>query len=138
ADVVRGITEKMGRRHPHVFGDARVSGSAEVLRNWEQIKAAEKQAADEPPHVAALARVPKSLPALLRAQRLGEKAAKGHVDATSLADVLGKVSRAFGRLEEEVRGLGPGTAPAEVARQVPADLRTRLDHGLGELLFNLC
>src|SRR5919198_885270 len=42
-EVIRGIAEKMVRRHPHVFGSARVSGSAEVLRNWEQIKAAEKQ-----------------------------------------------------------------------------------------------
>src|SRR5207245_7845871 len=42
-EVVRGITEKMVRRHPHVFGSVRVSGSADVLRNWEQIKAAEAQ-----------------------------------------------------------------------------------------------
>src|SRR5437764_13322648 len=46
-EVTRGITEKMVRRHPHVFGSARVSGSAEVLHNWEQIKAAEKRDAGE-------------------------------------------------------------------------------------------
>lgn len=44
ADVVRGITAKMIRRHPHVFGSVKVSGIEEVKRNWEQIKAAEKQA----------------------------------------------------------------------------------------------
>jgi MazG family protein len=74
ADVVRGITEKMVRRHPHVFGSAQVDGSAEVLRNWEQIKAAEKAArggADD-----AFASVPEAMPALLRAQRLGAKAAR--------------------------------------------------------------
>src|SRR5262245_55320981 len=72
-EVTRGITEKMVRRHPHVFGSARVSGSAEVLHNWEQIKAAEKQAAGESSPADIFARVPQSLPALLRAQRLGEK-----------------------------------------------------------------
>jgi MazG family protein len=46
-EVVRGITEKMVRRHPHVFGPVRVSGSDEVVRNWEQIKAAERQAKGE-------------------------------------------------------------------------------------------
>jgi MazG family protein len=45
-EIVRGITAKMVRRHPHVFGSVRVSGSAEVVRNWEQIKAAERQAAE--------------------------------------------------------------------------------------------
>lgn len=44
-EVVRGITAKMVRRHPHVFGDLKVSSVAEVKRNWEQIKAAEKKAA---------------------------------------------------------------------------------------------
>src|SRR5262249_35097529 len=43
-EVVRGITDKMVRRHPHVFGDVKVSGSAEVVRNWQQIKAAEAEA----------------------------------------------------------------------------------------------
>ena len=42
-DVIKGITEKMIRRHPHVFGDTKVSGSGEVLKNWEEIKAKEKE-----------------------------------------------------------------------------------------------
>lgn len=42
-DVIKGITEKMIRRHPHVFGDTKVSGSGEVLKNWEDIKAREKE-----------------------------------------------------------------------------------------------
>ena len=60
-DVVRGIVEKLVRRHPHVFGDETVSSSAEVLQNWEQIKAEEKKdrgVLDGTPH---------SLPALYRA-----------------------------------------------------------------------
>jgi tetrapyrrole methylase family protein / MazG family protein len=69
-DVIRGIATKMVRRHPHVFGETRVSGAAEVVRIWEAIKAAEKGTAGD-----AFDRLPESLPALLRAQRLGEKAA---------------------------------------------------------------
>src|SRR5438270_637497 len=74
-DVVRGITAKMVHRHPHVFGSVQVSGSAEVVRNWDQLKAAEKQSRDGvAPVSAGMARLPEGLPALLRAQRLGEKA----------------------------------------------------------------
>src|SRR5258708_23423097 len=77
AEVARDIAAKMVRRHPHVFGGAQVNGSAEVLRNWEQIKAAEKAARGGTATAAeALASVPEALPALLRAQRLGQKAAR--------------------------------------------------------------
>jgi tetrapyrrole methylase family protein/MazG family protein len=76
-EVIRGITAKMVRRHPHVFGSVQVSGPAEVLRNWEQIKAAEKQEEGGPPaHTSALERIPEGLPALLRAQRVGQRAAR--------------------------------------------------------------
>src|SRR5262249_14879115 len=103
ADVVRGITEKMVRRHPHVFGTARVSGPAEVVANWERIKAAEARpggGAD------ALARVPEGLPALLRAQRLSEKAARAHPDTGPVADTLGEVWARFAGLADEVRAAG--------------------------------
>jgi MazG family protein len=86
--VLRGIAEKMVRRHPHVFGQAQVSGSAEVLRSWDEIKAAEKRAAGRATSPAgAMEHVPQNLPALLRAQRLGEKAARAGLDTGSLADV---------------------------------------------------
>jgi MazG family protein len=130
-EVVRGIAEKMVRRHPHVFGSARVSGSAEVLRNWEQIKAAEAEAeGGGQPHAAALDRVPEGLPALLRAQRLGEKAARVHFDWASVADVLAKAREEFAELEEEAR--------SAAGQPVPDELRTRLEHELGDVLFSLC
>lgn len=66
-DVSEAIVEKLVRRHPHVFGDVQVSGSSEVLTNWEKLKAKEK--ADR----GILSGVPRSLPALTRAQRIGEK-----------------------------------------------------------------
>jgi ATP diphosphatase len=126
AQVVAGITQKMVRRHPHVFGDVRVGGSADVVRNWEQIKAAERQAAGTPALAASLARVPEALPALHRAQRVGEKAAKAHPDQGSAADLLAGLRERLAAMEEEVRA-GP-----------PADRRDRLDEQLGELLFGLC
>jgi MazG family protein len=59
--VIDAICDKLVRRHPHVFGDTKVSGSAEVLKNWEQIKAVEKK------DRGALEGIPTAMPALLRA-----------------------------------------------------------------------
>jgi MazG family protein len=124
-DVVRGITEKMVRRHPHVFGSLRVSGSAEVSRNWDQIKEAEAQGKGaQASHTASLERLPEGLPALLRAQRVGEKAAKVHLDVGSVA----QAQEGLARLEREVQADGA----------TPAEARARLEHELGEVLFALC
>src|SRR5262245_22106224 len=99
-EVVRGIAEKMVRRHPHVFGSTRVSGPAEVVQNWEQIKAAETHAAGgERSRADALARIPEALPALLRAQRVGEKAARAHPDGGPAAAALDKVREGLAELE---------------------------------------
>src|SRR5262245_28785712 len=114
ADVVRGITEKMVRRHPHVFGSVRVSGADEVRHNWERSKAAEAG-----PAGAAAARVPESLPALLRAQRLGEKAAR------RLGD--GPAAEALDRARQELAGLGSA-----------GESRESQERRLGEALFALC
>jgi tetrapyrrole methylase family protein / MazG family protein len=65
ADVIAGITEKLIRRHPHVFGDTTVSGTAEVLANWEAIKAAERKSNGE--KRSPLSGIPKGLPALAQA-----------------------------------------------------------------------
>jgi MazG family protein len=134
-EVMRGITEKMVRRHPHVFGTERVSGSAEVLRNWEQIKAAERQGG-EPSRAAAFDRVPLALPALLRAQRLGEKAARVRPDHRPLDGVLDEVRARLAGLEEQLGALA-GNLPA-AAPKLPEEARGRLEHGLGDLLFSLC
>lgn len=134
-EVVRGIAAKMVRRHPHVFGSVRVSGSAEVLRNWEQLKAAEIQSKGEPssPEVA-LARIPKSLPALLRAQEVGKKAAKMGVGQESLAGTLAQARQELTAVEDEVRAMGDSPDVAAL----PDELRHRLEHEMGNLLFKLC
>ncbi len=126
ADVIRGIHDKMVRRHPHVFGNVQVSGSGEVLRNWEQIKAAEKSAGTPSP-AAVLDRVPRSLPALDRAQRLIRKAAK-------LGHDLGPTQQTFA---EANRRLAELRASASDAVET-AEKRALLERELGELLSSLC
>lgn len=112
ADVVADIAAKMVRRHPHVFGAATVSGSAEVVRNWAEIKAAEKRDLDDARDV--YDRVPASMPALLRAQQLGGIAAKR-----------------FGEQE------GPGEAEL-MERALASTSHERMEQMLGEMLFSLC
>jgi MazG family protein len=125
ADVVCGITAKMVRRHPHVFGSVRVSGADEVRRIWEEIKAAEAGGPGAAPSRGdALAGVPEGLPALLRAQRLAEKAGRAHSDGAPVGDTFAKVREALARLEGHAAAGDEG--------------RARLEHELGDLLFGVC
>jgi len=84
-DVADGIIDKLTRRHPHVFGDVTVSGSDEVKRNWDQIKAAERAAANAGGPVSALDGVPLHQPALSLAAQLIRRAERAGVPA-GLAD----------------------------------------------------
>jgi MazG family protein len=95
-DVVRGITEKLVRRHPHVFADTTVAGSGEVLQNWEQIKATEKAGRG------LLDGVPRSMPALLRAQRVGEKVERVGFDWPDTQGSRAKVDEELGELDEAI------------------------------------
>jgi MazG family protein len=93
--VVREITAKMIRRHPHVFGDASVANAEEVVENWEKIKKEERCLPAASPGL--MESVPSNLPALLRAHRLMERAARLKPD---VPDMWGKVKEAFGHLSE--------------------------------------
>lgn len=81
-DVAEGITHKMIRRHPHVFGDRTVSGSEEVIQNWHQIKQEERQPSQ---NASVFDSVPASLPSLMRAYRISDRAAKSGIEWTELA-----------------------------------------------------
>ncbi len=123
-DVSREITEKMVRRHPHVFGDAKVEGVDQVLENWHLLKKQEK-GTDEP--AGTLGGIPKSAPALLRAQRMGEKAARVAFDWASLGEVMAKVSEEL----EELR--------VELTRFERSESnQMELEHEFGDVLFALC
>jgi NTP pyrophosphatase (non-canonical NTP hydrolase) len=118
SDVIRAISAKMTRRHPHVFGDTQVSGAADVLRNWSRIKSEERQdSADS----SALAGVPRAMPALLHAQRLGEKAGHAGFDWPNVDDVLDKLREELGELQEAV----PGGPHAEAGSAICSTPRPR-------------
>jgi len=100
ADVAHAISEKMVRRHPHVFGDVSVDNAEHVARNWEQIKAAEKgdRAAGTP---SVLDGVPGSLPALSYASELARKAAKVGFDWDDVSEIWDKLEEEIGELRDE-------------------------------------
>ena len=95
-NVVDTVTEKLIRRHPHVFGDISVRDAAEVIVNWDAIKRREKTVKPQ----SALDGIPKGLPALLRANKLQMKAAKVGFDWDDIAPVWDKVAEELAELRE--------------------------------------
>ncbi len=121
-DVVAGIVDKLVRRHPHVFADVEVGDADEALTNWERIKAGERKAKGQGEGV--LDSIPRSLPTLVRAQRLGEKAATMGFD---WPDVQGPRDKLAEELEELAVAAEEAVAEGERA--------ARLEHELGDVLF---
>lgn len=119
ADVLQAVLQKMTRRHPHVFGNAEVANSGQALRQWEQIKRAEAGPQGTPR--SALDGVPKTLPSLLRAQRLQVKAGRVGFDWPTWREAWSKV-------REEM---------AEVDEAMVAGAADRVRAELGDLLFSL-
>jgi tetrapyrrole methylase family protein/MazG family protein len=97
-DVVRTLSEKLVRRHPHVFGDVSVSGASDVVRNWDQLKAAERIHVDDAPPPSALDGVPTSLPQLKRAAELARRAVKSGFEWPSRDGTLDKVREELAEL----------------------------------------
>ncbi|MEK6813980.1 MAG: nucleoside triphosphate pyrophosphohydrolase [Nitrospirota bacterium] len=117
-DVIAGIADKMVKRHPHVFGDAEAKTSADVLNQWERRKRDEKGG---PGKRSALDGVPRELPALLRAQRLQDKASRVGFDWDHPEPVMEKV-------EEELR---------EFREVLASKDPERMEEELGDLFFSL-
>jgi MazG family protein len=111
-DVIKGITDKMIFRHPHVFGETKVDGSEQVKQNWERLKMKEGRES-------VLEGVPKEMPALLRAHRLQEKASKVGFDWKHRDDAWRKV-------EEETR---------ELHQALEHESAEAAEGELGDLLF---
>ena len=106
-DVIGRIDAKLKRRHPHVFDDLEVQDTHDVLRNWEAIKATER-AEEGNAHHSRLDSVPAILPALARAQALGDRAARTGFDWPDIAGVLDKVREELAELHASGRLPGPG------------------------------
>jgi MazG family protein len=114
ADVARAIADKLVRRHPHVFADVTVRDADEVVRNWRRIKADERRAAGGATEPALLASVPAALPALARAQQVGEKLAHAGFDWPDLAGVFAKLDEERGELAAAVRSGDRAAAAREL------------------------
>ncbi len=124
-DVVNAISDKMLRRHPHVFGETRrIQSAAEQTEAWENIKAAERAQktpsnTEDRPDTSALDGVALALPALLRAEKLQKRAARTGFDWTNVADI-------FDKLDEE---------KAEVAEAIEFESSDRIADEIGDMLF---
>ena len=96
SDVAQTITEKMIRRHPHVFGEESVNSSQEVVENWHKIKLSEKKSTSKQ---SSLDSVPVQLPALIRAYRISDRAAKSGFDWAEVDETLENVEQELGGLK---------------------------------------
>ncbi|MEH7463455.1 nucleoside triphosphate pyrophosphohydrolase [Bacillus thuringiensis] len=97
-DVIRTLSEKMVRRHPHVFGDVSVETAADVVTNWEEIKKQEKGNVKE----SILSSIPKSLPQLMRAYEIQKEAAKVGFDWDNIKPMIEKVEEEWEEFQREV------------------------------------
>ncbi len=142
SDVIAGLNRKLIRRHPHVFGDEasvaagnavksalETSGidASQVLRNWDAIKQAEK--ADPQPHSSALDNIPRSLPALLEAAKLGSRARKSGFDWPDVEGI-------FAKLEEETKELREAIGD-HAATTPPPGAHEAIVSEVGDMLFTM-
>ncbi|MFB2922707.1 MULTISPECIES: nucleoside triphosphate pyrophosphohydrolase [Aerosakkonema] len=120
-EVAEGITEKLIRRHPHVFGDVQVGSAEEVRQNWEEIKAAEKGEATDAPQLlsAKLSRYGRTLPPLMAGMKISQKAAAAGFEWPNIEGVWDKFN-------EEL---------AEFKHAVGHEDKGRQEEELGDLLF---
>ncbi len=122
-DVASNLNAKLIRRHPHIFAGVQATDSDAVLRNWEQIKQSEKKAAPNISQSSMLDDIPRAMPAILEAAKLGSRAAKVGFDWPD-TDGL------FDKLQEEIGELKAELAPRSGTRSAPA-----IEAELGDLLF---
>ena len=121
-DVIQGISEKMIRRHPHVFGNANAEDSSAVRKQWDEIKAEENKGQLKDP--SAMAKVPKGFPPLSKAQELQRRATKVGFDWKHAEDSFEKVVEEFKEFEKERQ-----------ATDFPD--KNRLEEEFGDILFSL-
>lgn len=138
-DVVESLTEKLVRRHPHVFGESEADTQQDVMRNWDRIKREEK------PRESIFDGLPKTLPQLARAARLSQKAARVGYDFPRREMLFAKLKEELGELADELFPEGDvpdveATVKSEVVADEPihdAERQSRVESELGDVLFVL-
>jgi ATP diphosphatase len=147
-DVLDRLANKLVDRHPHVFGDVKADTSAEVLRNWEAIKAAEKMKRGNTEEgggnlsTSVLGGVSSKMPALAEAYKLSSRAARVGFDWPQMDGLFDKLSEETVELREELKAM-PVVRPSAAGiagsgkAQIPAETRARLEDEVGDLFFVL-
>ncbi|MFH0925892.1 MAG: nucleoside triphosphate pyrophosphohydrolase [bacterium] len=120
-DTINYVTEKIIRRHPHVFADIKVKDAKEVLKNWEQIKQEEKRGKQKKEEKSILSGLPRQMPALLKAHRLQEKVSRVGFDWDNLDQVFKKVDEELMEFKEAISKKG----------------EMEIEEEFGDLLFSL-
>lgn len=119
-DVAENLNEKLVRRHPHIFADAVATDADAVLRNWEQIKKAEKQAIASDRSMSLLGDIPRTMPAMLEAGKLGSRAAKVGFDWPDADGLFDKLQEEIAELHAEI--LPEATVPSPQVEEELGDL----------------
>lgn len=151
-DVLDRLSSKLVNRHPHVFGDTKADTSAEVKRNWEDLKTEERKkrsgndanTGDTAAPASILAGISSSMPSLLEAHKLSSRAAQVGFDWPNMEGLFDKLSEEAAELREHLQEFpAPGPRPegrgvAGSGRQsIPEELRMRLEEEVGDLFFVL-
>lgn len=152
-DVLERLSNKLVNRHPHVFGDVQADTSAEVLRNWEAIKAIEKKkraeaggkkTKEDGERPSAVGGVATALPALLEAHKLSEKAAATGFDWPNVEGLFDKLAEETNELREALKQFpAPGPRPlvrgvaGSGRKDISPELHDRLEEEVGDLFFVL-
>jgi tetrapyrrole methylase family protein/MazG family protein len=121
--VIGRVTEKMVRRHPHVFGDNRADTASQVSRQWQQIKKTEKEHANQ---ASILDSIPSGLPALLRAYRVSKRASQAGFDWSDLSGVIEKAREEWDEFSQELSRRATNDKPDE-----------KLSMEFGDIVFTL-
>jgi nucleoside triphosphate diphosphatase len=151
-DVLEHLSTKLINRHPHVFGNVNAKTSADVLRNWEALKAEEKKkrleagggkSAKQEQSESALAKISPAMPALLEANKLSSRAAHVGFDWPEIGGLFEKLEEEATELKSELENLPAKLTPAAKGvagsgkPQIPEHLRHRLEEEVGDLFFVL-
>ena len=143
-DGLDSLSNKLGARHPHVFGDAKAEDAHTVLKNWEALKAEEKRqqraaSGKQQPEGKALLLddVSTKMPALMEAQKISSKAAHVGFDWPNIAGLFEKLEEETHELQEHIRRLPAGSLEHGNRSRIPEKLRAGLEDEVGDLFFVL-
>lgn len=141
-DVLDTLSNKLVHRHPHVFGDVKANDSAQVLKNWEELKAEEKRKSlqtsgeelqTQPPLL--LEAVSSKMPALQEAHKISSKAAHVGFDWPTVQGLFEKLAEEMRELQEQIQSVPENSTPDRP--KIPEEVRERVEGEVGDLFFVL-